>query len=127
MILVTLFLLSNCEKGNYSTYIYGKIINESNQGLKDVPVAIYGLKKGSLGRLEIIQTLYTDKQGNYSVTFVPDRQYSGIDINNEFHKVDSLEAKYRSYNVYFNGQRPSNCCGAQIGYTSEYNFTMLSR
>lgn len=127
MILVAPFLLSNCEKSSRSTYIYGKIIDEANTGVKSVPVVIYGLKKGTIGHTEIIQTLYTDQQGSYSLTFIPGKQYSGLELNNAFYQVDSLEDKYRSYNVYFNGQRPSHCCSAQIGYTSEYNFTMLSR
>lgn len=76
---------------------------------------------------EILKTVLTDDKGKYSVTVEPSKQYTGIQVINQFFVDPTLSKKFLGYEAYFNGQLYSQCCSAPIGQKTEYNFILFPK
>ncbi|MCK8492445.1 carboxypeptidase-like regulatory domain-containing protein [Spirosoma sp. RP8] len=119
--------LSGCIHSNRSTTIHGKVTDDSNQPIANVPIIIAGLRKGTLYHFDKLEAVYTNRQGEYTITFVPSNQYRSLEVANQFNTDSTLYHTYRDYSVTFNNQSKGDCCAAQIGYTSQYDFILLAR
>jgi hypothetical protein len=119
-----LLSLSACKKERRSTKVFGRVIDNTQQPVANVQILIQGTRLGGLKAGVALQRLITDKQGLYSITVVPDKEYSGIQVINQFFYDPALANKYKDYTPYYNGQKAIDCCPAMIGVDTEYDFTL---
>lgn len=127
-IVLLFILLTSCRNEDRTTQIYGKVTNLTGQPVSGVPIIIAGQEKHGFVPAEYdLDTAYSDVKGNYISTLTIDKKYRRLKIINMYFKIDSLEAKYRDYDVKMNGVRTDYCCPAEIGKRTEYNFILLPR
>lgn len=112
---------SSCKKDKDKrvTHIYGKVTDTSEQPVEGVQIEIEATRKGTLGKGDFLKTLFTDKEGTYSVMVEPGSQYSSIQVINQYFVDTRLNDKYLDYEAYSNGQYLRNCCPASIGQKTE--------
>lgn len=85
-------------------------------------VTIWGVRGSWKPIVEMLQTVRTDKNGKYTITLnVPERFYSvNVEVQYDF-------MKYKGFFISINGQRTNNCCMADIGLKTQYDFIMIDR
>jgi hypothetical protein len=123
IILIWSFIsLQACDKLSRTSTVSGRVTEIGGAGVDSIDVAFVAYKNisGQKGLLRIT----TDKDGNYSGTVDVPKGYGNLDVaipsggNPKFSRV------YRGYEIYINGQRTNECCPAEIGGKTQYDFKL---
>ena len=118
---------AGCQKESRVTIIYGKVTDTSQQPVEGVKILIMAYRKGTLAQGNVLETLLTDNSGNYTVTVEPGKQYSTIDVINQYFNNPNLNDKYSSFIAIKDGQSIQQCCPANIGQKTEYDFKLIPK
>jgi hypothetical protein len=125
LVVFTGLSLATCQTQSRTTYLVGRVIDEQNQPVASMPLVIAGHRKDRLSQYDAIQTIYTNKAGEYTLKLDAGQQFSELDVTLNLLKYADSSRHYSGYRVSFNEKRTAQCCPAQIGNTAKYDFILL--
>jgi hypothetical protein len=114
--------LQGCDKLSRTSTVYGRVTEIGGAGVDSIDVLFAANKmiSGEIGLLRIT----TDKDGKYSGTVDVPKGYGELNVviptggNPKFTKV------YRGHEVFINGKQTNECCPAEIGGKTQYDFKL---
>jgi hypothetical protein len=125
LVVFTGLWVANCKPLSRTTYLVGKVTNQKKQAVANLPIVISGHRKGIPFQYDAIQTIYTNKAGEYALKLDAGKQFSDLDVTLDVLKFTDFGSQYSGYRVSLNEKSTAQCCSAQIGYTSKYDFILL--
>lgn len=107
---------------NTETTVFGTVAeNTTAIPIDSAEVIIWGMRGSLKPIVEMLQTVYTDKVGHYSITLV---------VPKEFHSVNIevyTQNRYKDFLVFLNGRQSRSCCTADKGKSTQYDFMMFPK
>jgi hypothetical protein len=113
--------LQGCEKLSRTSNAHGRVTAIGGSGLDSVAVVFVAVKlSGGTALLRV----FTDKNGNYSGTVDVPKGYGTLDVVVPTSGNPKYTDVYRDYDIYVNGRKTNDCCPAEIGGKTQYDFKM---
>ncbi len=124
--ILALFLMAGCLSNPFKsrqTTVFGTVTdNDTDLPVDSVEILIWGLRGSLKPIVKELQTVYTDKNGKYSATVdVPNELYS-VTIDNVYNV-----SKYRGFLLFLNGRQTQDCCQADVGVKTQYDFRLIPK
>jgi hypothetical protein len=113
--------LQGCDKLSRTSNAHGRVTAIGGSGLDSVAVVFVAVKlSGGTALLRV----FTDKNGNYSGTVDVPKGYGTLDVVVPTSGNPKYTDVYRDYDIYVNGRKTNDCCPAEIGGKTQYDFKM---
>ena len=126
MLCLALFLNSCFLKQDRTTVVYGTITDEKGQSVDSILVIFQGMKDLSL---EVLSSELSDQKGEYEIVMDVPKKFTSINVTIPFFPAEN--PKYmRLFKTKIgtkDGQSTNNCCIAQIGEKTRYDFKLIAR
>ncbi len=113
--------LQGCDKLSRTSTAYGRVTEIGGSGLDSISVIFVAVKLASEKRL---LRVFTDKDGNYSGTVDVPKGYGSLDVLIPGNGNPKYTDVYRDYDIYINGNKTKECCPAEIGGKTQYDFKL---
>lgn len=113
--------LQGCDKLSRTSTAYGQVIEIGGSGVDSIAVIFVAVKLASEKRL---LNVFTDKNGNYSGTVDVPKGYGSLDVLIPGNGNPKFTDVYRDFDIYINGNKTKNCCPAEIGGKTQYDFKL---
>jgi hypothetical protein len=118
-------LLSDCFlKQDRTTTIYGTVTDQDGQPVDSILLRVRGVTGF---KYEILKEIHSDKEGEYEIMLDVPKKYSSLSIAIPF--SNSLNPKftkqYLGHYVFRNEVKTNDCCYAELGKKTKYNFQLI--
>ncbi|KQS31068.1 hypothetical protein [Dyadobacter sp. Leaf189] len=120
-------LLNSCFlKQDRTTTVYGTITDERGQPVDSILVLAKGREWSKETTLD--QT-FSNRSGEYELLVDVPKKFDGVDVVIPFGSLTNpkFQSLYKDFRVTKDGQPTNNCCIAQIGEKTRYDFQLIAR
>tara|TARA_R110002124_G_scaffold163437_1_gene330786 strand:+ start:612 stop:983 length:372 start_codon:yes stop_codon:yes gene_type:complete len=121
------FLSTRSLQMDRTTTIYGTMTDINQQPVDSILVSIHGLR--GLTSEPMGKEIFSDKDGHYQLVMEVPKKFPGIDVGIPF--GTSINPKFQKYYkghiTYNNEIETINCCRANIGQKTRYDFQLIAR
>ncbi|WP_157488038.1 hypothetical protein [Dyadobacter crusticola] len=126
MLFLTLLLNSCFLKQDRTTTVYGTITDEKGQSVDSILVIFQGMKDLNL---EILSSEFSDQKGEYDIVMEVPKKFTSINVTIPFFPAENSKYMrlFKTKRSTKNGQSTGNCCIAQIGEKTRYDFELIAK
>lgn len=126
MLCLALFLNSCFLKQDRTTVVYGTITDEKGQPVDSILVLVKG-REWSKGTT--LSQTFSNSSGEYELLLDVPKKFDGVDVIIPFGSIinPKFQSLFKDFYVKKNGQSTNNCCIAQIGEKTRYDFKLIAR
>jgi hypothetical protein len=121
-----LFLNSCFHKQDQTTVVYGTITDEKGQPVDSILVIVQGVKGFIYRRLG---QQYSDHKGEYEITLEVPKEFVAVNaaVPFSFDENPKLMRHFKDTIGSKSGKSTGNCCTAQIGEKTRYDFELIAK